>query len=262
MTPGHCDQLTPHLWRVGGDTWDGSIHALSAEGDANVYLLTGDGAPALVDCGTMPGQDQIEANLRHAGVAPAEIGQLLLTHSHWDHTEAAGSWQRTYRPSIVLSSVGAAYLEDDDMRLTGAALHGPSYTFERFVVDTPVRNGATVDVAGYEMTAHSLPGHTPDSTLFTFTLDELRAGICGDIVFNASESGTHSIGRMCGLWQSNLDDYASSLARMALIPLDLLIPGHGHVLRGSQAVQDAIAGTLEVVQRLAADPAVRRNTDF
>jgi glyoxylase-like metal-dependent hydrolase (beta-lactamase superfamily II) len=259
---GRCERLTPHLWRVGGDSWNGTVRPLSADGDANVYLLTGDGPPALIDCGTLPGQEQIAANLRQAGVAPDAVGQILLTHSHWDHSEAAGFWQRTYRVEILLSAIGASYLERSDLRLTGAPLHGPSYTFERFAVDVPIDDGQALNVAGHEMTAYSLPGHTPDSTLFTFALDGLRVGVCGDIAFNRSKDGTYLVGLLCGLWQSNLDDYANSLTKMASIPLDLAIPGHGHVLQGTQAIQDAVHGALEVVQRLRDDPAVRRNTDF
>ena len=60
-----CEQLPTGLWRVGGGTWNGAVHAVSAEGDANVYLLHGDGGPKLIDCAppTWP----------HAGLHPVHV---------------------------------------------------------------------------------------------------------------------------------------------------------------------------------------------
>jgi metallo-beta-lactamase class B len=255
-------QIVPSLWRVGGDTWNGTTTAVSVEGDANVYLLKGGTSWALVDCGTLAGRGAIEANLRHVGLDPRDVGQLLLTHSHWDHTQSARVWQTTYGLHTSLSAVGARALARGDMRLTGAALHGPDYTLEPFEVDRRVEDRAVIDVAGHRMTAHALPGHTPDSTLYTFGLGGLRAGICGDIVFGLSETGTYSLGLLSALWGSNLDDYVESLRRMESIPIDLLIPGHGDVVCGRHAVRAVVAGTLAVAEHLAADHAVRRNSGF
>jgi hypothetical protein len=47
--PPRPEQISTGLWRVGGESWNGTVNAVSAEGDANVYLLRGVGAHAVID---------------------------------------------------------------------------------------------------------------------------------------------------------------------------------------------------------------------
>jgi glyoxylase-like metal-dependent hydrolase (beta-lactamase superfamily II) len=138
--PPRPEQISTRLWRVGGESWNGTVNAVSAEGDANAYLLRGVGAHALI-------------------------------HSHWDHTQAAHGWQATYGLRTHLNAVGSEFLGRGDHRLVGSPLHGPEYPFRPFTVDHPVDDGETFRVAGVSMTARFLPGHTPDSTLYTLVLD-------------------------------------------------------------------------------------------
>jgi glyoxylase-like metal-dependent hydrolase (beta-lactamase superfamily II) len=110
------------------------------------------------------------------------------------------------------------------------------------------------------MTARFLPGHTPDSTLYTFELDGTLVGVCGDIAFGRNELGTYSLGLLSNLWQSDLDLYVSSLRRLARTPIELLLPGHGAPVAGRDAVRAATEGTLAIAERLASDLHVRRST--
>lgn len=253
------EQIAPRLWRVGGGSWDGTVDAASAEEDANAYVLQGGGAAALIDCASLAGRARIEANLRATGVDPTGLGELLLTHSHWDHTEAAHQWQSSYGLRTHLNAVGAEYINRGDQRLIGAPLHGPDYAFEPFVVDHPVRDGESFELSGIAVTAHFLPGHTLDSTLYTFELADFRVGVCGDIAFGPDERGSYRIGLMSNLWGSNLDQYLDSLHRLAQIPIDLLVPGHGGPVTGRANVAETVSGALATVEALAANDAVRRN---
>jgi glyoxylase-like metal-dependent hydrolase (beta-lactamase superfamily II) len=211
--PPRPEQISTCLWRVGGESWNGTVNAVSAEGDANVYLLRGVRAHALI-------------------------------HSHWDHTQAAHGWQSTYGLRTHLNAVGSEFLGRGDHRLVGSVLHGPEYPFRPFTVDHPVEDCETFRVAGVSMTARFLPGHTPDSTLYTFVLDGTLVGVCGDIAFGRNELGTYSLGLLSNLWQSDLDLYVSSLRTLAQTPIELLLPGHG----------------APVAERLAGDFHVRRST--
>ena len=260
QTPPRPEQISTRLWRVGGDTWNGTVNAVSADGDANVYLLRGAGAHALIDCATIAGRPQIETNLRDVGVQPAELSELLLTHSHWDHTQAAHGWQVAYGLRTHLNAVGSELLGRGDHRLVGSHLHGPEYPFMPFTVHHPVADGEAFHVAGVPMTARFLPGHTPDSTLYTFVLDGTVVGVCGDIAFGNNELRTYSLGLLSNLWQSDLDQYVRSLRRLAQTPIDLLLPGHGAPVAGRDAVRTATKATLAIAERLAGDPDVRRNT--
>jgi hypothetical protein len=59
-----AEEILPGLWRVGGGTWNGTVAALSAEDDANTYLLRGPAGIVLIDCAHVAGKRAIEANVR------------------------------------------------------------------------------------------------------------------------------------------------------------------------------------------------------
>src|SRR4051812_32990379 len=95
--------------------------------------------------------------------------------------KAAHGWQTTYGLRTHLNAVGSEFLGRGDHRLVGSVLHGPQYPSRPFTVDHPVDDDETFRVAGVSMTARFLPGHTPDSTLYTFELDDTLVGVCGAI---------------------------------------------------------------------------------
>lgn len=253
------ERILPDLWRVGGDSWGNTVGQLSAEGDANVYLLLRDGGAALIDCATLAGREAIEANVREVGVEPCDIGHLVLSHSHFDHSQAAAEWQASYRLRTHLNATGAAFLRDGDHRLVGYQMHGPDYSFTPFAVDHSIEDRERFDVAGMTVVAHFLPGHTPDSTLLLFEHAGHRIGICGDVAFGEKADGVPALGFLSSLWQSNLDDYVESLELLASLPLDMLLPGHGPVVVGRPRVRAAVDAALATARALAVDRVVRVN---
>ncbi len=254
-----AEQLLPNLWRVGGGTWNGTVTALSFEDDANVYVLRGPAGVVLVDCGHLEGKAAIEANLRATGVAPEALGDLLLTHSHWDHTQAARPWQSEHRLRTHLNACGAEFLARGDLRLVGTPLHGPDFPFEPFVVDHAVADGERFELAGIAVEARWLPGHTPDSTAYVLEHDGVRVGITGDVAFGRNGGGLHALGFLCALWLSNINDYVASLRRLDALALDLLLPGHGEPLHGRDAVRDAVRRACATAEAYAADPSLCDN---
>jgi glyoxylase-like metal-dependent hydrolase (beta-lactamase superfamily II) len=253
-------RLIAGLWRVGGGSWNGRTLPLSAEPDGNVYLLENSGSPVLVDCGTQEGHASVRANLERTGVDGRNVHDLILTHSHWDHTEAAAAWQRgSLGLRTHLNSVGEAHLRCGDHRLVGYQVNPPPHSFEVFRVDHAVKDGERFDLGPLRVDAHHLPGHTPDSTLYTVRLDGITAGFCGDVVFKPRTSRGPILGQLCSLWLSNLDDYVSSLRRMLELRVDLLLPGHGDPVSGAEAVRTSVAETLELALALARDEQTREN---
>jgi glyoxylase-like metal-dependent hydrolase (beta-lactamase superfamily II) len=252
--------LAAGIWRIGGGSWNGRTFPLSPESDANVYLLEHSGSKVLIDCGTRRGLSSVRAKLARLGGDCRSVDHLLLTHSHWDHAEAAASWQaESLRLRTHLNSVGDAFLRRGDHRLIGYQLNPPPLDFEVFRVDHAVGDDETFELGGITASAHHLPGHTPDSTLFTVRLGGITAGFCGDIVFQPRRNGSPVLGQLCSLWMSNLDQYVDSLRKMLEIPIDLLLPGHGGPVLGAVAIRQAVTATLELAGELAKDERIRDN---
>jgi len=248
------EQLSQSIWRVGGGQWDGSTEAVTSDG-CNSYLVTLDKATLLIDCGYVRCKREIEHNISDAGIEPAAVTDLVLTHSHWDHSEAASAWKTDYGLHIHANAMAAEYLEQGDLRLTGVPKQGPEFHFPVYQVDDPLTDDQTLDIGGAKFTSRNVPGHTPDSTLFTAEIDGKRVGFCGDVTFGPNAAGKlGTIGWLAMLWQSSLRDYKSSLERMVAMDFDLLLPGHGRALTNSTDAAEAISASLRTVEHLRADP--------
>ncbi len=242
------EEKLPGLWRVGGHSW-GVTTTISGGGDSNVYLLRLEGAEVIIDCGTIAGRPLIENNIRQAGVNPGDLTDLILTHSHYDHTQGASEWQSRYHLRTHLNAVGAQFLERGDHRLVGYQVEGPDYVFEPFRVDHAIEDGERFHVGSTLFTAFFMPGHTPDSTLLTFHFKGRHLGVCGDITFGPSAHGLGTIGWMNDLWLSDPAAYRTSLKQLLELPLDLLLPGHGHTVVGRKAIREAVSASLNTVER-------------
>jgi len=251
------EEHLPGLWRVGGRSWNGTTAELTSQG-ANTYLLALSDAAVLMDCGTLAERRAIEQNVRQAGIDPDDLTDLILSHSHFDHSEAAAAWQRDRGLTVHLSAVGAEYLSRGDYRLTGSRLNEPGYSFHRPNIDHPMADGETFEIGGASFLATFTPGHTPDSTLVSLALGGRGVGFCGDVTFGPNDEGRlGNVGWLCMLWQSDLHAYRTSLRKMARMKLDVLFPGHGSPVVGASDVAEAIAASLATIEHFLADPLIR-----
>jgi phosphoribosyl 1,2-cyclic phosphodiesterase len=84
------------------------VTSLASGSSGNALLIQADGAALLIDCG-LP-QRAIERHLGHAGLRPADLTAILLTHEHGDHVLSAGPLARRHGIPIVANAGTAAAL--------------------------------------------------------------------------------------------------------------------------------------------------------
>ena len=84
------------------------VTSLASGSSGNALLIQADGAALLIDCG-LP-QRVIERHLGHAGLRPADLTAILLTHEHGDHVLSAGPLARRHGIPIVANAGTAAAL--------------------------------------------------------------------------------------------------------------------------------------------------------
>jgi phosphoribosyl 1,2-cyclic phosphodiesterase len=84
------------------------VTSLASGSSGNALLIQSDGAALLIDCG-LP-QRVIERHLGHAGLRPADLTAILLTHEHGDHVLSAGPLARRHGIPIVANAGTAAAL--------------------------------------------------------------------------------------------------------------------------------------------------------
>lgn len=172
----------------------------------NTWLLREPGARVGVVVDPGPVED---GHLAELDEASGDIGLVLLTHHHDDHSETArafaerkGCVVRALDPGLC---VGADPLADDEQ----------------------------IDVDGLRLRVVATPGHTADSVSFVLPAD--RALLAGDMILGR---GTTVVAWPDG----RLGAYLESVERMrALVTdgeVDVVWPGHGPVLDDAGAVLD------------------------
>ena len=86
------------------------------------YLVVENGRGAFVDCGTNHSVDRLLAALAPAGLAPADIDWLVLTHVHLDHAGGAGTLMRQLPNARLVAHPRAAPHMIDPARLIAGAM--------------------------------------------------------------------------------------------------------------------------------------------
>ncbi|MBN6152329.1 MBL fold metallo-hydrolase [Xanthomonas sp. AmX2] len=152
---------------------DPSIHAIDtgfqrAQFDA-AYLIVEDGRGAFVDCGTSHSLPAMLAALDDAGLAPADVDWLILTHVHLDHAGGAGTLlAQLPNARLLVHPRGAPHMIDPTRLIAGAtAVYGEeeiarSYGQIRAVPEARVvaaEDGHRLWLGGRELLCIDTPGH-------------------------------------------------------------------------------------------------------
>ncbi|GAB3918616.1 MBL fold metallo-hydrolase [Microlunatus endophyticus] len=162
----------------------------------NTFLFESGGRLVLVDAGVGtafgPGTGHLMANLEAAGVHPADVDDILITHLHADHVYGVLAPGGT--PAFPRAIVRAATLEADfwlDPQACPEINVGPPQTHQRAVEAlAPYRASGRFQTFAYGeqpvpgITAVDLHGHTPGHA--GYLLDAGATGVLfwGDMVHN------------------------------------------------------------------------------
>lgn len=143
-------------------------HGWMGAGFIASYLLTGGAAPALVEAGPASTLPALLGGIREAGVDPADLGDVLLTHVHLDHAAAAGQLARIAPGArLHVHPRGAPHLADPSRLLASARrIYGDAMD-EMWGEMIPVPaeriratgDGERIAAAGRTLAALDTPGH-------------------------------------------------------------------------------------------------------
>jgi glyoxylase-like metal-dependent hydrolase (beta-lactamase superfamily II) len=237
----------------------------------------------LVDTGPSNAEslEALDTSLHGLGVALDEIELVLLTHHHLDHSGLAGSIAQRSGAQVAATARTAAWGEEYDERVALErhfgrrllAAHGvPAALIERsepfwdhivrngagFVTTNVLVDGDVIRAGGRSLRVLERPGHSVTDTLFVDETDGVA--LVGDHLLAEITSGAEVVpaeGPDEGRRQA-LAEYLDALRRTEELPLELLLPGHGPVIRDHRRL---VADRLEFHEKRLGQIAAFVDTD-
>jgi glyoxylase-like metal-dependent hydrolase (beta-lactamase superfamily II) len=185
--------------------------------NCNTYLIDGN-KKILVDPGHRQAFRFVEQELADIGLSVDQIDVVLITHGHPDHMEAAQLFSKS--TSIAMGELEKAFFDTMSENFPMARNMGlPAFDF--YLQEGELTIGDDVF-----QVIHT-PGHSPGS--ICLYQPDSKALICGDVVFN------QGIGRT-DLPGGNGKLLKESIQRLSSIDTAHLLPGHGEIISGREAV--------------------------
>ena len=176
----------------------------------NMYLLEGDEAALLVDCGT--GIGNAAETVRELTDKPLTVA---ITHGHFDHIWEADRLHEMLGVPVCAYETEAAFAADD--KQNGSLLM--MYESITCKVHEAFKDGETFQIGEVPVTVLHTPGHTAGGVSY----------ITPDALFTGDTLMGYSVGR-CDLPTGNSAELRESLKKLAALPGNPdICGGHGPV---------------------------------
>ncbi|WP_293899905.1 subclass B3 metallo-beta-lactamase [Phenylobacterium sp.] len=228
----HPDGDAPYApFKIGeGLYYDGSA-------DYAAYLIVTRAGLIQLDGGGGATGHQIVGNIRALGFDPANIKVLLNSHEHFDHAAGLAEIKRAapgakFYASAADGAIVAAGGRGDPF------LKGETFYYEPVKPDVTLKDGQTISLGGWTLTAHVTGGHTRGCTTWTFPVTV--AGKVRQALAHCSSSVLpgYRLGKT-ETYPGQTADYEKSFATWKSLPCEVFLGSHGSFF-GMQAKRKAL----------------------
>ena len=190
--------------------------------DSNVYVIKGN--PGIIfDTGLVNYVPARAAEMKKDGIDPKDIGIIVNTHLHIDHSSGNEAFKALSGAKIALHPVQKANYQlivIDGTRLLGTE---PVEFKEDFLI-----KDNRLEVGGQEIECIPCPGHSPDSVCYYLRKEKIL--ICGDVLFEMNTGRVDLPG-------GNADLLRESIDGLSKLDIELLLPGHMEAVAGADNVK-------------------------
>jgi hydroxyacylglutathione hydrolase len=228
-------RITDRLFVVGSKQL-----GISGPWDSHVYLIRGTDGHVMIDAGGGGSGETIALNIEAEGLNPRDVGALLITHNHFDHSCGAAELREITGCEVYISARSREMLEHGTEATSGLGvakelgIYPPEFEYRNCPVDRSVRDGDVIHVAGLKFEALAVEGHSPDSICYLVEVEGKRHLFPGDVLFYGGVIG------LINYPGSTMDGYRQDLKKLADLNIDGLFPGHMlFTLAGGQQHIDA-----------------------
>ena len=133
-------------------------------GAVSVWLVPTSAGLILFDTAQEPYVDYVIDNIRKVGFDPKNIKYILLTHGHLDHFGGANKIKALSGARVALTEGDWNFMEQQ------AKARPPKPGDEPPARDMVIKEGDTITLGDTKVKVYVLPGHTPASPAYEFTV--------------------------------------------------------------------------------------------
>lgn len=197
------------------------LWADQTENNCNSVFIDGK-TPVLIDPGHLNRTGQLFDRMRADGANPDRIEVVIGTHAHPDHVEGVAAF-RAGSVKLTLSKQEDQFVE----KVGRPELERQGLGLPPYEVDFYLKEG-TLILGKHELEVIVTPGHTPGGLSIYWPRQKVL--ISGDLVF------LQGVGRS-DLPGGDAKALKESIQRLAKLPVELLVPGHGPAVQGATRVK-------------------------
>ncbi len=190
------------------------------ENNCNTYLVHGE-LTILIDPGHSRHIPNLLRQMEADGISPEEIDLIILTHSHPDHFEGLEAFLNN-PVKVAMNREEERYLMESGKFLFEMMRQPvPEVRIDFYLKEGELHWGEEI------FHIYQTPGHSPGS--LSIHWPKRKALFTGDLVFYGG------IGRT-DFPEGNSKLIKESIERMSRLDAELLLPGHGEMVRGKEKV--------------------------
>jgi hydroxyacylglutathione hydrolase len=184
------------------------------ENNCNTYLIDGP-LRILIDPGHQHLLPELLSSLDAMSIRPEDIDLVVGTHGHPDHIEALQSFSSS-STMVTMGEIEYRYFQEKAPNFFGFPLE-PDF----LLTEGTLKAGTT------ELHVLPTPGHSPGS--ISLYWPSQKALFAGDVIFKQGVGRTDVPG-------GSGKQLKDSIRRLSSLDIELLLPGHGDIIKGKDQV--------------------------
>lgn len=190
--------------------------------DSNTYVIKGNPGIAF-DTGLINYVPSRLAEMKKDGIEPKDIGTIVNTHLHIDHSSGNETFKKLTGAKIALHPLQKENYQLIVIEGTRDLGTQPIEFKEDFLI-----KDNRLQVGDMEIECIPCPGHTPDSICFYIRKEKIL--ICGDVLFELNTGRVDLPGGDAGQLKNSIDN-------LSKLDIELLLPGHMGGVSGAANVK-------------------------
>ena len=193
--------------------------------DSNHWVIAGNphAAGIIFDPGNVNYVNRLAAEMKKDGLDIGNIGTIVNTHLHIDHSSGNEAFKALSGAKIILHP-----RQKENYHLVvveGTRLFGDEPV--EFKEDYLMKNNR-LQAAGLNMECIPSPGHSPDCVCYYLRNEKIL--VCGDVLFEMNTGRVDLPG-------GSAENLKTSIDALARLDIELLLPGHMGVVSGAENVK-------------------------